>query len=210
MTKPTGKKRGRPRKVADFMARLGEDQNKWDKWLSSMGLPAHSSSKKEVLEHRRPDVLDGGKIVRPIVGNKLKDESLTQPSDSWFALFRKDDEDEPLPPAWLRYLEYMDVVAEHLSPKDKGAAIKKLALEDARSRSRFRPSKFPAELGTPSEFKKRLAGNELEIRLKADRSNHVINIRAYQLPHDEDEDLDSSEEPEGHWEGLTWFPDAPK
>jgi hypothetical protein len=207
MTKPTGKKRGRPRKVLDFMARLGEDQNKWDKWLSSMGLPAHSSSKKEVLEHRLPDVLENGKLARPIVGNRLHDESLTQPSDSWYALLRRDDEDEALPAAWSRYLEYMDVVAEHLSPKDKGAAIKKLAFEDARSRSRSRPSQFPAELGTPSEFKKRLAGNELEIRLKADRSNHLIHICAYQLPHDEDEDLDPSEEPVGHWEGLTWIPD---
>lgn len=208
MTKPTGKKRGRPRKLPDFMVRLGEDKEKWDKWLTAMGRPKHSSSPKEVLEHMLPDVRnDDGKRVRPIVGDSSGDRSLTQPSESWYSFALTDNEDVVLPAAWLRYLKYMDVVAEHLSPKDQGAAIKKLAIEDARSRSRSRPSQFPVELGTPAEFKARLAGHELEIRLKADRCNHIISIRFYQLPPDEDEDLDPADEPAGHWEGLKWIPD---
>lgn len=81
MTKPTGKKRGRPRKLPDFMIRLGEDQKKWDKWLSTMKFPEHSSSKKEVLEHVLPDVTDEvGKKVRPTIGEREGDRSLTQPS----------------------------------------------------------------------------------------------------------------------------------
>jgi hypothetical protein len=173
-----------------------------------MGFPKHSSSKYEVLEHRLPDIVnEDGKGARPSIGNRPGDRSLTQPSDSWYALLVNDDADIPLPAPWLRYLEYLDVVAEHLSPKDKGAAIKKLALEDARSRRNLRPTQFPAEIGSPTEFKKRLAAHELEIRLEADRRNHVISIRFYQLPPDEEEDLDPSEEPAGHWEGLKWFPD---
>jgi hypothetical protein len=210
MTKPTGKKRGRPRKMPDFMIHLAEDQEKWNKWLSSMGFPEHSSSTKEILEHRLPDIVnEDGESARPRIGNRLGDRSLTQPSDSWYALLLNDDAGVPLPAPWLRYLEYVNVVAEYLSPKDKGAAIKKLALEDARSRFRSRPPQFPAELGTPAEFKARLAGHELEIRLRADRRNHVISIRVYQLPPDEQEDLDPSDDPAGHWEGLTWFPEIP-
>jgi hypothetical protein len=211
MTKPTGNKRGRPAKLPDFMIRLGEDQEKWNKWLSSMGFPEHSSSKYEVLEHRLRDIVnEDGEVTRPSIGNRSGERSLTQPSDSWYALLVNDDSDVPLPATWLRYLEYLDVVAERVSPKDKGAAIKKLALEDASSRRNQRPTQFPAEIGSPTEFKKRLAGHELEIRLKADRHNHVISIRFYQLPPDEEEDLDSSEEPAGHWEGLKWFPDHQK
>jgi hypothetical protein len=176
MTKPTGKKRGRPRKVPDFMARLGEDQDKWDKWLSSMGLPAHSSSQKEVLEHRLPDVLENGKLARPIVGNRLDDESLTQPSNSWFALFRKDDEDEPLPAAWLRYLEHMDVIAEARSPQDNGAELKKLLLEFARSRRRQVPPPYSRDVGTPAEFRAAIARNELEIRFESSGGKHAISI----------------------------------
>ena len=39
MTKPTRKKRGRPRKLPDFMVRLGEDPAKWDKWLTQYTTP---------------------------------------------------------------------------------------------------------------------------------------------------------------------------
>jgi hypothetical protein len=101
----------------------------------------------------------------------------------------------------------MDVVAEALSPADKGGQFKKLARQGVRSRSCLLPPEFPAELGTPAEFRERVTGHELEIRLKVDRSNNVISIRVYQLPPDEDEDLDPSEEPAGRWEGLKWIPD---
>jgi len=211
MTKPTGKKRGRPPKMPDFMVRLGEDQDKWNKWLSSMGLPEHSSSTKEILEHRLPDIVnEDGESARPRIGNRLGDQSLTQPSDSWYALFVKDNEDVPLPAPWLRYLEYMDVIAEELSPKDKGAALKKIVLEDARSRLNTQPPEFLAEVGTPAEFKERLTGHELELRRRFDHREQVILIRVYQLPPDEKEDLDPPEELEGHWEGLKWIPEPSK
>lgn len=108
---------------------------------------------------------------------------------------------------WHRYLEYVNVIAEELSPTDKGAAFKNLALQDARSRHDSEPSQFPAELGTPAEFKERLAGHEFEIRTRFNRREQVIAIRVYQLPPDEYENLDPSEEPPGHWEGLKWIPD---
>lgn len=160
----------------------------------------HSSSKKEILEHRWRK--DRGTLA---VGERFGDRSITQPGYSWFAHSMKDDEDTPLPGEWLRYLEYMNVIAEELSPTDKGAAFKNLALEDARSRREAQPPPIPGELGTPAEFKERLAGHELEIRTRFNRREQVIAIRVYQLPPDEYEDLDPSEEPPGHWEGLKWI-----
>src|SRR5208337_3189813 len=76
-----------------------------------------------------------------------------------------------LSPAWLNYLEYMDVIADELSPKDKGAALKQLALVDTRSRywepppEAFQP--MNALLGTPAEFRERWFYGELEIRVSA-------------------------------------------
>jgi hypothetical protein len=85
-----------------------------------------------------------------------------------------------------------------------------LALEDARSRHSTRPPVFPAELGTPEEFKKHLADHEMEIRYTASRREQLIRIRVYQLPPDEEEDLDEPNDPKGHWEGLKWFPSGPQ
>jgi hypothetical protein len=208
MTKPTGKKRGRPPKLPEFMIRLGEDQTKWDKWLTAIGLPKHSSSTKEIPEHMLPQVVnENGESVTWAVGETLGDESLTQPSDSWFALFLKDEEDVVLPAPWQRHLQYMDVIAEYLYPKDNGANLKRLALQDARSRRGEPATKFPAELGTPEELRRRLAHYELEVRLEFNRREPMIRFVVVPMPPDEDEDLDPSEEPEGHWEGLKWIPD---
>jgi hypothetical protein len=100
----------------------------------------------------------------------------TQPSDSWFALFRKDDEDETLPTAWLRYLEHMDVIAEARSPRDHGAELKKLFLEFARSRRRQAPPPYSHDVGTPAEFRAAVARNELEIRFDSSGGKHAISI----------------------------------
>lgn len=132
------------------MIRLGEDKKKWAEWLTAMGLPKHSSSTAEILEHRFPDIVgEDGKRKRPIFGERAGDESLTMSRGAWFALFFRDEEDVVLPAEWQHYLQYMDVIPEYLYPKNKGANLKRLALQDARSRRREPPTKFPAELGTP-------------------------------------------------------------
>lgn len=210
MIKPTKKKRGRPRKLPEFMVRLGEDQEKWNKWLSSMGYPEHSSSTKEVLEHRLPDVVDEEKRVRPVVGERDGDWSLTLLSETWFAPFVRKKADPILTDDWQHYLQYMDVIAEYLYPNDKGARLKSLALQDARSRSWEPPTEFPAELGTPEDLRRRLAHYELEVRLEFNRREPMIRFVVVPMPPDEDENLDEGDEPRGHWEGLKWFGDPPE
>ncbi len=137
-------------------------------------------------------------------------ESTTQRTDGLASLYREsgDNANVKLSPPWTRYLDYMDVIAEALSPKDKGAALKQLALADARSRhwdeppDTFRP--MNASLGTPAEFRQKWLYGELEIRARVgNRRNHVIEI--WQLPPAEPEaDLDEAGEPSGHWDGLRW------
>ena len=204
MTKPTGKKRGRPRKLPGFIVRLGEDPKKWDEWLFKMGFPKEKGSTKEILEHMLPPIgEDGsGNPAYPRIGDRLGDRSFTLPSDWFFGPYKSDEDANS-----RRYLEYMDVVAEHLSPKDKGAELKRLFREDAWSRQFESRAEIPAGLGTPEDLKRRLAHREVEIRLKSNRREHVICFVIHPIPPDREEDLDEAGEPEGHWEGLKWFPD---
>jgi hypothetical protein len=106
---------------------------------------------------------------------------------------------------------YRDVIAEALSPKDNGAALKQLARMDARSRywelppDVLRPMNAP--VGTPAEFRERWHYGELEITAHArNRREHVFEI--WQLPPAEPEDLDKAGEPKGHWNGLRWTADS--
>ncbi|HEX4028937.1 MAG TPA: hypothetical protein VHX20_01155 [Terracidiphilus sp.] len=135
--------------------------------------------------------------------------SATQHTDSELAYLLEAAANEGivLPAAWRRYLKFMDVVAEKLFPKDGGTELKKLALEDARSRRFDNPPAFPAKVGTPAEFKERLADHTMEIRTRFSRRIKAITIRVYQLPPDVDEYLDPNDDPKGHWEGLSWIPD---
>lgn len=214
MAKPSKKKRGRPRKPV-FEISLADAQKIWEPRLRLAGNPQVITSKFEISDQSLPwtDREFSGRKIRPTkveLGESPKHQSVTMSPEAWYAPFVPDDEDNALPTTWQRYLEYMDVVAEELSPKDKGAKLKRLALADARSRRSARPPEFPAELGTPAEFKKRLADHEMEIRCTANRREQVIRIVVYAIPPDEDEDLDPSEEPAGHWEGLKWIPDPPQ
>lgn len=213
MATQTGKKRGRPRKPI-VIIRLADVQPEWEARLKRAGNPPELRSNfvsEQSLPWAERDCW--GRKIRPTkveLGESPDHESATMSPKALYPLFLADDEDNALPTTWQRYLEYMDVVAEELSPKDKGAKLKRLALEGARSRRSARPPEFPAELGTPAEFKKRLADHEMEIRCTANRREQVIRIVVYAIPPDEDEDLDPSEEPAGHWEGLKWIPDPPQ
>jgi len=215
MTKPTGKKRGRPRKVFDWVVRLGEDRSGWNKWLRSVGCPQQLCREKEISEQSLPprERDTWGRRIRPTrdaLGEYVGHESATQRTDPTLhpLLEVADDGSIVLPAVWRRCLEYMNVIAERLSPKDKGAALKRLFLEDARSRSSEPPLEIPAELGTPEELKRRLAWYELEIYLKSNRRDQVIHFVVNQFPPDVEEDLDEADEPKGHWEGLKWFSDS--
>jgi hypothetical protein len=198
MTKPTGKKLGRPPKLPEFVVRLGADQEKWDKWLHSVGLPREKGSTKELLCET--------------VGERDGDSGFTQQTD--FLLDLHDgaaaDESVVLSAPWVRYLEYMSVIAEARSPKDKGAELNEKFMEDARSRNWEQPPTIPAQLGTPADFKANLDSKNLEIRFEANRREHVVRVVILPIPPDTEEDLDESEGPKGHWERLTWFPDRPQ
>jgi hypothetical protein len=194
--------------------RLADVQPIWEVRLRRAGNPNEISSDFEISEQSLPwtNREPSGRKIRPTkvtYGESSIHQSATQQTDSELSRLQEAAANERiiLPTAWQCYLEYMDVVAERLSRKDQGVELKRLALEDARSRSEAPPPEFPEEIGTPAEFRSRLAGHEFEIRTKFNRREHAILIRVYQLPPDEYEDLDASGEPPGHWEGLMWVPD---
>jgi hypothetical protein len=197
-----GKKRGRPRKK-----RPEETPEYWKDVLHDHHLG---------LDRADPDWLvlecmfvKQGRTV-PLEAHGLV--SITRPRSASLSLKLDCAADEAivLPAPWLRYLKYMDVVAEARSPKDTGAGLKRLFLEDARSRYWEQPPEIPKQLGTPAEFRERWAHNELEIRLQANRRKHLIRIVVLPIPPDEPEDLDETDEPNGHWAGLTWIPGPPR
>jgi hypothetical protein len=216
MRKQTGKKRGRPRKPV-FEITLSDAQRVWEPRLRLMGNPQLITSKFEVSEQSMPwtDREPSGRKIRPTkvrYGESVNHRSFTRGTDPKLSLLREAAADESieLPATWVRFLGYMNVIAEAKSPDDKGEKLKQFFLEDARSRCYEQPPTIPAELGTPSEFKTRLAGHEMELRYTVNRQETTIRIHIYQLPPAEDEDLDPADEPAGHWEGLTWHPDTPK
>lgn len=185
---------------------LGECPEKWDRFLlKTNGYPQDPSTRKEIQQDsiRIWDQKSGRLVPVPL---DAAGESATQ-GDALLSLHKESaaNEGAPLSPEWLCYLEYMDVIAEALHPKDKGATLKRTALADARSRhwekppDVFRP--MNASLGTPAKFRERWTYGELEIRARAaSRRNLVIEV--WRLPPDEPED--EAGEPSGHWNGLTW------
>jgi hypothetical protein len=95
------------------------------------------------------------------------------------------DETVVLSASWLRFLEYMDVAAEALSPEDDGASLKESFLQDARSRHRERPIHIPAEVGSPAELRALFAAGELKINIESDRRNKIIKIVRLATPSDD-------------------------
>jgi len=80
-----------------------------------------------------------------------------------------------------------------------------LALEDARSRCGEPPPAVPDEIGTPAEFKKRLADHEMEIRCSDSRREQIIIVRVYLRPPHEEKKMDPSDDPKGNRVWLTWI-----
>lgn len=198
-----------------ILVALGQCPEKWNDFLwDTYGLPQEPSTRKEVQQDSIRVIDHRSKRLRLVSLDEagLSATRLTDELES-LQIELSDDQGLPLPRAWLRYLEYMDVVAEELSPKDKGAALKQLALEDAQSRCREQPPDWfqpmNASLGDPAEFKQRWIYGELEIRIRvSSRRDQVFEI--WRLPPWEPEDLDEAGEPPGHWEVLKWFSDTPK
>jgi hypothetical protein len=198
---------------------LGDVPAKWNTFLlKTYGLPQDPSTRKEIQQDsirvidsqfKRPKAWSLDK-VGGLIG------SATQ-ADNNVSVTAEAAKSVKLSPEWARYLEYMDVIAEALSPKDNGASLKQLALDDARSRHRdqppganvFRP--MNASLATPAEFRQLWFYGELEIRAYArNRREHVFEI--WQLPPDEPDpaDLDEAGEPSGNCDGLKWTATPPK
>jgi hypothetical protein len=198
---------------------MGEDSEKFDVYLKSVGLPQekHSSDfQQDALPAREHDTW--GRRTRPtkdVLGESRNHQSFTQQGDELDSLHEESAANESitLSPEWLRYLEYMDVIAEALSPADTGAALKERALRQARSRFWEQPPDLlrpmNASLGKPAEFRERWFYGELEIRTHV-RNRRERNIEIWRLPPQEPEDLDEAGQPAGHWEGLKWIPDTPK
>jgi hypothetical protein len=216
MAKIPKKKRGRPRK-AMIVIQLSDVQPEWEARLGRMSHHKVTSPSNEVLEGDIPAArLDNwGRSIRPtkvILGESVNHRSVTQQTDHRASRLLEDAANAGivLSSEWRRYLEYMYVIAEARSPNDNGAELKKLFLEDGRTQAHVKPPTFPEGLGTPVEFRERVRTHELELRYTIDRRKHAIRISETLLPPDEDEYLDPSGDPEGHWEGLKWIPTPPR
>lgn len=194
--------------------RLADVQHEWEVRLRRAGLPKEIHRSAEMQQDAiPPSTRDAsGRKIRPTkvaYGESWDHWSTTQQTDPVLSLHKEaaTEEHAVLPADWKHYLAYMNVIAEAHSPEDNGAGLKSLFLMDARSRLWERAPTVPAALGTPAEFKKRLHDHEMEIRYMVNRRETTIRIRVYELPPDEDEDLDPANEPSGRWEGLKWIPD---
>lgn len=198
------KKRGRPRKK-----RPEETQEYWNKQLHNYRLG---------MDRAEPEwrvlccelVNEEGRTAP--LENMGAGGSVTQQTDALNSLLYEaaSDENIALPARWLHYMEYMEVVAETLSPEDNGSVFKELFLQDARSRHWEQPPDIPPALGSPAGFRLACLRNELEIHLESNRRTHLIKIAVLPIPPDEPEDLNEAEEPPGHWNGLVWIPDPPR
>jgi hypothetical protein len=203
------------KKKDPILVALGNCPEKWNSFLlKTYGLPQTKSTREEVQQDSIRVFDPQSKRPKPVSLDEAG-LSATQLTDQLTSLHIEASANDGviLSPEWLLYVEYMDVIAEALSPKDNGTALKHLALADARSRHWEQPPRvfhpMNASLGTPSEFRQQWIYGELEIRTRAgNRREHLIEI--WQLPPLEPEDLDEAGEPSGHWEGLTWVPDPPK
>ncbi|HLM81153.1 MAG TPA: hypothetical protein VK302_11025 [Terriglobales bacterium] len=187
---------------------LGESPEAWSVFLwKTYGIAEEPQPRYEIGESSFVCSETGQTVPLSEIAGARGVGSHTQQTDALQSLHLESgaNANVKLSPAWLRYLEYMDVIAEAFSPKDKGAALKQLALTDARSRlfreqppERFQP--MNASLGTPAEFRERWVYGELEIRVRApNRRDHVFEI--WRLPPAEPEDLDEAGEPSGQWCG---------
>lgn len=209
------KKRGRPRKLLAFVVALGEDREKWESYLKSVGLPQEKYSIDFQQDAIPPAQRDArGRRTGPkkeVFGETWGHESVTHNDDALGTLREESATNEAitLTPEWAEYLGYIGVIAEALSPADNGKVWKELALRDARSRHWESPpemlQQMSASFGSPIQFRERWLYGELEIRAHArNRREHVIEI--WRLPPQEPEDLEE-EGPVGHWEGLKWISD---
>ncbi|MGB8581629.1 MAG: hypothetical protein WCD47_12465, partial [Candidatus Sulfotelmatobacter sp.] len=180
-----------------ILVALGTCPEKWGKFLlKNYGLPEVPQPRYEIQS----------------VNGESRDRKSATLTDELLSLHMEASANDgvALSPAWLLYLEYMDVIAEALSPKESGAALKQCALDDARSRyweqppDVFRP--MNASLGTPAQFRERWFYGELEIRVRPTLNRRDFTVEVWCLPPDEPENLDDAGEPDGHWDGLKWTP----
>jgi len=194
---------------------LGECPEKWNDYLwGTYGLPQEPCTRKEVQQDCIRVIDSRSKRAKPISLDEAG-ESITQSTDPLTSLHLESGSNMSvvLSADWLRYLEFMDVIAEELSPEDNGLALKQLALADARSRYWEKPPDvlrpMNASLGIPAEFRQLWTFGQLEIRVCAqNRRQYFVEI--WQLPPYEPEELDEAGEPLGHWEGLKFISDPPE
>lgn len=197
-----------------MLVKLGECPEKWNAFLlKTYGFSQDPSTRKEVQQDSIRVIDPVFKRPKPmsldVVGGLIG--SATQ-TDRMVSVTAEAATNVKLSPEWLRYLEYMDVIAQALSPKDKGAALKQLALMDARSRCREQPPELSRQLdaafGTPAEFQQLWNYGELDIRARAgNRREHVIEITRLP-PWDPEDDPDEAGDPSGHRDGLKGTPEA--
>jgi hypothetical protein len=171
---PPKKKRGRPPKK-----RPEQTPEYWEKQLHNhhLGMDRADPAWQVLVCNFVND--KGERVSLERVGRR---ESITQQTDVAASPYVEAGADESivLPPPWLRYLEYTDIIAELHSPNDQGATLKKRFLENARSRcGEERPIDFSC-VGTPAEFKALCAQHHVEVQVEFP----IINIIGYPLPSD--------------------------
>jgi hypothetical protein len=171
------KKRGRPRKE-----RPEEKQEYWKNVLHDHRLGPERAASKRLRWEWILGENAGPLLERP--------RSITQQETSTTLSEQLElaaDETVVLSAPWLRFLEYMDVVAEALSPEDNGAGLKNSFLQDARSRHQEPPIHIPAEVGSPAELRALLIAGELKISVESDRRHKIIKIIRLATPSNEPE-----------------------
>ncbi len=169
----TKKKRDRPAKK-----RVENTQKYWDEQLHNHRLGIHRAAPKwRVLGCQF--VNKEGEAV-PLTNFRVRERVVEQTDPSNYVRTEANtDQNDVLPDSWLKSLEYLFIIAELKSPKDHGANLKKLMLEDAWSRHGEQPIDFSC-VGTPAEFRALCEQSLVEIQLEFP----IIKIIGYPLSPD--------------------------
>jgi hypothetical protein len=210
------RRRGRPRKLG-WVRKIFESEAEREEWFKAVGCPSELppiGKQQDAIPAATHDPY--GRKVRPtkvVFGESWDHTSATQQTDELLSLHEEAAANEhiKLSAAWQRYVDFMNLFADSL-PAERREKVQRLALLEARSRYWEVAPDIAAELGTMPELRAQWERGEIWFRPRYTRQNCTIVVEENPpgMPPDDPEDLDESEEPNGHWEGLKWSSDSTK
>ena len=189
---------------------LGDCPENWDGYLlRTYGLPQEPQSRSEISESAFVDENGSRTPLEDVAGHQIRigEEPPSGLLKVWAehsGLENEPSEDWKRSQAFLRVFTLIYACQMKLPKNERLEMLKKVD----ELRPNVSPGEFPKELGTPEELYRRWRGWEIDVKfVHKNRSNQIIEITQYPMPPDEDEDLDESGEPRGHWDGLTFIPE---